>query len=1327
MFRGVLLASTETSTGVLGDRANPFQHFPLMRNSLFCRMISLAVAIGTLGGTSVTGQEALDNQSDLFELPAFEVNVSDDRGYLSTNAISGTSLNMAIRDLPVPLEVINREFIEDLQATNLRESLAYSSGVFTQTFSSGSGANTSASQERSPSTAADVNNPFTNALSIRGYAVPNQQRYGFRVGSIAVGEGFSTVLGGITDTSNIERLEVVRGPASLLYGVNVLSGVVNILPKEPLLEPRYQVQMTLGSYDFYRGTIDATGPLIRDKLAYRVVANFQESGSRSMFREEEQEYYVGQLKWYPNKNSNLLFELQYSEQNQAGIGPAYFRDGFVGAGFQIDKNPTNTIDFRNAYYELISFGKDMPDHFMTRETANPEDIWLITKSNPLVPQKNAKLGDYYRISGPDTFFNRKEFNALALYRVQPMRNLNLELGGYYTKVDQIERNVDMAVYGNSEGPLSTRLTIKSPADLGPNANFINEYVRNPEITGLFGGRLPPTRSINALTGGIYLLDEAVGFSVGPDDVPNYIGQLSSITSGALGEVFVVPDLAQRGQPGGNPLAYSWNPKMARYMWFERPTESETIQLRARAAYFFEAETPEWMGGKSRHTFTGGGQFIRDELAIVTGGLNIRDQITYGEMKNSREPGLGLGKLGEDPYILRQSVFDYTPIRYSGEPLGILGGLDFSRDTLGDPLIDYLGNNREFKIAGSGWKDLTAWYRGAYGIYQGQFWDDRITFIGGMRHDSYQIKESELLRILDGTAKAGTLLTDKSFGTGEATGTVTIGYTVLPYLIGNGSRAYTEDRWLTGIPEELNREIQNQVDLLREGVGSQGLSGTLFPESQTFTTKTAGISFRITDPLSLYVLYSEGVFPNQGQRDALDRPVPAEQTNSKEIGLKFDLMDRKISGTISVYQINRENATWYFNHAPSPRKWIGGRLGPNEASFQPWRGGTSFPFDARSYLTADGVKAVHAFNSGVPETRYQQVSYGVVSDFVREVWEEQVGTAFPSSLNNSILRQMGLDWLYQQGFQIQGAQFENRDRQDTQFFWVDVNEDLVLGKHISGEGLSRIPAGIDTGMLMKEAFDRALVARNFDGDPIAWRHNEAMYTAGVGNNPSNVFGDLVTFEEEAFGVDGQLILSPVRNFQSIFTFSYQDRKVVGNGFNLAPLIDPATGEKVKGTQYDVWVYVLGVEAFDDPTDPTTTNGKGINGLDLSFAPEWNFSWWNKYTLSEGRLEGLELMAGARYFGEAPTAVAIGGENASDNRYPTPPTKERYVFDAGLNYGFDWMDVRWRIGLNISNVFDDRIGENIIAYADLDDPTKTQFRRSRVVYAPRTWRLTVTANF
>lgn len=1270
---------------------------------------------------------------DIFQLPAFEVEIGRDSGYLSTNAISGTSLNMAIRDLPVPLEVINQELIEDLQASDLKEALAYSSGVFTQSFASDTGANATVSRERSPSSAASVNNPFTNTISIRGYAVPNQQRFGFRVGSIAVGEGFSVVLGGITDTSNIERMEVVRGPASLLYGVNVLSGVVNILPREPLMEWRGRTQITAGSYDYFRSSAEYTGPIVKDKLAFRISGAFEDRGHYTDFRSDELEYLVGQLKWQPFPHTNLLVEVQHSDSTRYGIGPSFFTDQLSGQ--EIDKNPPNTTQFRNPYYEHIRFGYDLPDDFLVRDDQNNEDIWLIHKDDPLVPQENAHLGENYRISGPDSYFTREEFNALALLRSNPVRHLNLEIGAYYTRVEQEQFRPNLRIFSNSEGPISTQPNQRAPSSLLATSSNINFWVRNPEVLALFGGSLPESIEVPGSSGPvitrprIYPIDQAVGFSIAEGDIPNFIsgGSLANITSGGIGEVFIVPDMANRRRPGGNPEAYNWNNKLARYYWTKEPSSSESIQLRTRVAYDFEADLPALLGGPSRHILTGGVQYIEDEISISSAVVNPANTVTYGAITKEGNQFTGLGRLAEDPYILRSSVFDYTPIRYNGETLAIPGSLRINREGLGDTLFED-GIDNGFRIARSGLRDVKAFYRGAYMVYQGHFWEERITFIGGLRHDSYQILESEKLRVLDGDPNPdparNTTVTDFYQGTGGRVGS-SPSYSVTPYLVGTGDRPYTRDQWIPDLPDTLNEEVARQIDLLREGLGDSGTTQRLFPEAQTFDTRTAGISFRLAEPLSLYLLYSEGVFPNQGQRDGLDRPIDAEETSSREIGLKFDLFESKVSGTISFFQLRRDNATWDFPDAPSPRRWVGGRLGQPEEAYQPWTAGTPLTFDARSYLSGDGVEFDIAVASGADPNKYQRQSYGVIEDFVREVWREQTGADLPTTLNQQLLDNLGLDFVFASGYLLGGnPQFENRDRASSQatFFWVDVERDLVPGKHVTA-------SGVDLGLLMKEAFDRAMAARDFDGFPIAWTQiNPTPVTAGVGNNPSNRTGDLVTFSEEALGVDGQIIFSPTSNYQIITTFSWQKREVVDGGFQFVPLIDPVSGETIPGTAYDRWVYILGKEAFDDPTDPTSHNGIGVDGLDLSFVPQWNFSLWNKYRFDEGALEGLEVLGGVRYYGEAPTAVAIGSRNATDNRYPTPPTKERTVFDLGLNYSFDLSKtVRVRLALKIDNLFDDRIGENTVTYQDLEDPGRTQTRRSRVVYAPRTWRLSATLSF
>lgn len=1272
---------------------------------VFQKTTCLALFAGLTLTHGLQAQEGpgVPDDEEIIELSPFVVNTTDDRGYLSTNAVSGTSMNMLIRDLPIPLEVINQEFIEDLQATDLDEALDYSAGVYTRSFQDGSGANAAGSAERSPSAAVNVNNPFANAISIRGYSVPNQQRFGFRVGGFAVGEGFNVVLGGATDMANARRLEVVRGPASLLYGVNVLSGIVNIMPKRPLAEPGYQASMSIGSDGFRRATGDATGPLIKDRLNYRIIGAYEERDHHTQFLQLEKEYITGQLEFLINPKTRLLAEVQYADQTRSGTGFQYFTDR------------TNSVDFRNPYGEFVEWGREDLSPLMDRDPSNPRDVFLLRKDNPLVPYTTGNLGDDFRITGPDTYTAREELNAMLLMELEPIENLNVELGGYYTDIKQESLNVvgsmvtDFDILGIRPDDNTPFIPVLSQANL---------WVRHPEVLEILGGSLSTTPGSRR-----YGLDEAIGFSVSPGDIPNWSTPEAgdTLTTGGVGDVFVVPDQSRRVTDP----SVDWNTtstKYASYYWMPRPTESESLQLRLRAAYSFDTPIPFTKEGTVTHTLIGGVQYTKDDLLVVTGNPSPNDLVTPGQLE--RVPGsnqLSLGRMGEDPYILRKSIYDFSPIRYNGEPLAIPGRLSTSVPNMGQPLTSYVtaggntpGSISGFNIARSGWRDVEAEYTGMYGIYQAQFFNDKITLIAGIREDTYNVTETESLRLLDGTPNRNpastSSVTDLYFGTET--------FPTLPYQI-SGTERYTEDKWIADLPMELNQEIQREVDLFLEGLGPQGSRRDLFEEDQNFVTKTAGFSYRVTEDLSTYVTYSEGVFPNQGLRDGLDRAIDAEQTVGKEIGLKFDFFDGRISGTVSFFQITRENATWNFSYAPVPRRWIGGRLGtsPERALERSVWG----DFDAQSALGGTGPKAEIFENGGGDLDQFQRFSYGVHEDFLRDAWEEFLGTTLPESVNLGVLEEeAGIDFsfLMTNDFGM-GGQRENAGKVASYYF-ADVTRDFEPGKHVNADG-------VDIGQMLKAAFDAALLAKDFDGLSIFWRNTDRNGPEGAGNNPSNATGALVTFEEETHGVDGQIIFSPTDNYQIMFNYSYQEREIVGNGFNLAPLIDPISGEKVPGTKYDRWVFALGEENFTDVTDPTTFTGEGVNGLDLSFVPNWNLSLWNKYRFSEGPLANLELAGGVKYFGESPTSVPIGGSTLSENKFPTPPSPSRIEFDASIGYRFEWMQIRWRLALKINNLLDDQVDEEVVQYSDPGGLIDPVFRRTRVLYTPRTFRLSFSASF
>ena len=241
------------------------------------------------------------------------------------------------------------------------------------------------------------------------------------------------------------------------------------------------------------------------------------------------------------------------------------------------------------------------------------------------------------------------------------------------------------------------------------------------------------------------------------------------------------------------------------------------------------------------------------------------------------------------------------------------------------------------------------------------------------------------------------------------------------------------------------------------------------------------------------------------------------------------------------------------------------------------------------------------------------------------------------------------------------------------------------------------------------------------------HNPTQYdglqtSAAFGNAP------FVTYEEEGRGFDGQIILSPLNNYQIVFNFSRVQREIVGKGFNMVRPIDQWGNDWASG--WDAWNWAFKRQNFTDPKDPTTFTGEGVNGIDISFVPQDNLALWNKYSFTDGALDDLEIFGGVTWAGEAVTSTPLGGQQVRANYFRTPPTAERYEVGAGLGYRFELRDVRWNLRLNINNLLDDTYDASYITYNETDPFTGEPFtekRRWERYYPGTTFRLTLMANF
>jgi iron complex outermembrane recepter protein len=447
------------------------------------------------------------------------------------------------------------------------------------------------------------------------------------------------------------------------------------------------------------------------------------------------------------------------------------------------------------------------------------------------------------------------------------------------------------------------------------------------------------------------------------------------------------------------------------------------------------------------------------------------------------------------------------------------------------------------------------------------------------------------------------------------------------------------------------------------------------------------SYRVTDAVSVYYNHSEGIFPNTGQRDGSYRPIEAEQTENNEIGVKFDFWEGKLSGTLGVFRIKRENAVWNWKFAPNPAAFTNGpadQLGDN------------------------------GFNPDLVRSGAQPIRYGVAMPFVEQAFAN-AGMEIPVGRRGDPSAQMLQAQFPGQFVAVSQQPTGNPLDPNEETYYFFVNYDAIKA---------------DPNSPFKEALDSAVSAEDYSGWPIRYFGGvDFSYSA---SRASVAPGANVLFEEEGVGFDGSLILSPFSDdrYQLIFGFSHQKREVVGGGFQLAPgfQVDSAgspTSDEQFTTEYDIWVYLLGPENFEDPADPTTLKGNAVNGVDLSFVPRWNLVLWNKYAFREGWMEGVSIGGGVRWTSSIPTTAGVGGDRILTNRYPTPDVPDRYVVDLSVGYNTQWKGYDLRFALKVNNLLNDEESVAIATYTD--EAGNSIQRRTRQLHYPRSLRLSVSIGF
>ena len=157
-----------------------------------------------------------------------------------------------VKEIPQAVQFLEGKLLNDLNITRLDTALELASGVSKQNNFGG----------------------LWDSFAIRGFAGDENFPSGFLVNGFNGGRGY----GGPRDASNVERIEVLKGPNSALFGRGEPGGTINIVTKKPTFEPGGSFSVSAGSWQKYRVEGDYNLPL-SDSVAIRINGSFEDAES----------------------------------------------------------------------------------------------------------------------------------------------------------------------------------------------------------------------------------------------------------------------------------------------------------------------------------------------------------------------------------------------------------------------------------------------------------------------------------------------------------------------------------------------------------------------------------------------------------------------------------------------------------------------------------------------------------------------------------------------------------------------------------------------------------------------------------------------------------------------------------------------------------------------------------------------------------------------------------------------------------------------------------------------------------------------------------------
>ncbi len=343
-YANIILKGTATGTASDGKGSFTLSDLPAGEQVFLISAVGyisvekkIVIQPNATASVEVTLEESITN------LQTVEIIGRRERGYANSTSFIATKTATRLEDVPQSVGYVTKELALDQAAFRVNDVVKNISGV--NQFS------------------------FYNDIAIRGFRVRGQQNSGNLVNGMRAFTSFWKQ----QLIPHIERVEVIKGPASALFGNASPGGTINRVTKKPLEERRQSVSATVGSFNTFRTLGDFTGAMSKDKtLLYRLNLGYENSGNFRDLQFDKNLIVAPSFSFLPNERTRLNFDIVYQgSEGRLDRGHAVFGDGDL---FSVPI--TRSLNAANDYLEEESVNATISLHHQLSDRISFNSIYM---------------------------------------------------------------------------------------------------------------------------------------------------------------------------------------------------------------------------------------------------------------------------------------------------------------------------------------------------------------------------------------------------------------------------------------------------------------------------------------------------------------------------------------------------------------------------------------------------------------------------------------------------------------------------------------------------------------------------------------------------------------------------------------------------------------------------------------------------------------------------------------------------------------------------------------------------------------------------------------